>query len=152
MLKPILVVEDNPGDRELMLIALQRSLPENEVIAVRDGAEALDYLYRLNAFVKRDEGNPVFVLLDLSLPKVSGLEVLKAMRADEQLKNIPVAMLTSSQKDVHLAEAYDLGVNCYLVKPVALNKFVNAVAKLGMFWATLNQQPPISTGHLPADT
>ncbi|MFK7699516.1 response regulator [Pseudomonas caspiana] len=149
MLKPILLVEDNPNDRELTLIALQRSNLANEVVIASDGAEALDYLFRRNAFADRDQGNPAFILLDLRLPKVNGLDVLKAIKADIQLQTVPVAMLTSSDKDTDLDDAYKLGVNSYLVKPVVLSSFVAAVTKLGMFWAVLNEQPPGTLSFAP---
>lgn len=149
MLKPILLVEDNPNDRELTLIALQRSNLANEVVIASDGAEALDYLFRRNAFADRDQGNPAFILLDLRLPKVNGLDVLKAIKADIQLQTVPVAMLTSSDKDADLDDAYKLGVNSYLVKPVVLGSFVAAVTKLGMFWAVLNEQPPETLSFAP---
>lgn len=149
MLKPILLVEDNPNDRELTLIALQRSNLANEVVIAKDGAEALDYLFRRNAFADRDQGNPAFILLDLRLPKVNGLDVLKAIKADAQLQTVPVAMLTSSDKDLDLKDAYKLGVNSYLVKPVVLSSFVAAVTKLGMFWAVLNEQPPGALSFAP---
>jgi len=113
MLKPILLVEDDLRDLELTLIALERTNLANEVIVVRDGSEALDYLFRRNAFANRPEGNPAIVLLDLKLPKVDGLDVLQAVRADPFLQSIPIAMLTSSQMDSDLARAYELGVNAF---------------------------------------
>ncbi|WHS60533.1 response regulator [Pseudomonas sp. G2-4] len=142
MLKPILLVEDDPKDLELTLFALERTQLANEVIVVRDGSEALDYLFCRNAFAHRARGNPAIVLLDLKLPKVDGLGVLETIRADEVLQSIPVAMLTSSQLDTDLTRAYELGVNSYVVKPFQLIEFVEAVAKLGMFWAVLNEPPP----------
>lgn len=142
MLKPILLVEDDLRDLELTLIALERTNLANEVIVVRDGSEALDYLFRRNAFANRPEGNPAIVLLDLKLPKVDGLDVLQAVRADPFLQSIPIAMLTSSQMDSDLARAYELGVNAFVKKPIALKDFMQAVTDLGMFWGVLNEPPP----------
>lgn len=149
MLRPILLVEDNPNDRELTLIALQRSNLANDVVIAKDGAEALDYLFRRNNFANRAQGNPAFILLDLRLPKMNGLDVLKTIRADEQLQTVPVAMLTSSDKDIDLADAYELGVNSYLVKPVVLSSFVAAVTQLGLFWGVLNEPPPDTLSFSP---
>lgn len=142
MLKPILLVEDDPQDLELTLLALERTHLANEVVVVRDGVDALDYLFRRNAFAARPEGNPAIILLDLKLPKVDGLGVLEAVRADEQLRSIPVAMLTSSKMETDLTRAYELGVNSYVVKPFEFKEFVEAVSELGMFWAVLNEPPP----------
>lgn len=149
MLKPILLVEDNPNDRELTLIALQSSNLANDVVVAKDGAEALDYLFRRNSFAERAQGNPAFILLDLRLPKVNGLDVLETIKADKQLQTVPVAVLTSSAKDTDLADAYQLGVNSYLLKPVALGSFVAAVTKLGLFWGVLNEPPPESLPFSP---
>lgn len=142
MLKPILLVEDNPHDLELTLIALEKSQLANDVIITRDGADALDYLQRRGSHADRDEGNPAVVLLDLKLPKVDGLEVLKAIRSDASLKATPVVMLTSSNEESDLVRAYDLGVNAYVVKPVIFQDFVRAISDLGVFWAVLNEPPP----------
>ena len=142
MLKPILLVEDDARDLELTLVALERSQLANEVIIVRDGAEALDYLNREGVHADRAEGNPAVVLLDLKLPKVNGLEVLKTVRATEHLKSIPVVMLTSSQTESDVVHSYELGVNAYVVKPVEFKQFVAAIADLGVFWAVLNEPPP----------
>ncbi|UFH51479.1 response regulator [Pseudomonas sp. KNUC1026] len=142
MLKPILLVEDNPRDLELTLVALERSQLANEVIVMRDGAEALDYLYRRGEHATRDEGNPAVMLLDLKLPKVDGLEVLKAVRSAEELRSIPIVMLTSSKEEPDLQRAYELGVNAYVVKPVEFKEFVSAISDLGIFWAVLNEPPP----------
>ena len=109
---------------------------------VRDGAEALDYLLREGAHAGRAEGNPAVILLDLKLPKVNGLEVLKAVRATESLKSVPVVMLTSSQTESDVVQSYELGVNAYVVKPVDFKQFVAAIADLGVFWAVLNEPPP----------
>jgi len=142
MLKPILLVEDNPNDLELTLVALERSQLANEVIVLRDGAEALDYLFRRNAYADRDAGNPAVLLLDLKLPKIDGLEVLKAIRESDDLRSIPVVMLTSSREEPDLQRAYALGVNAYVVKPVEFKEFVSAISDLGIFWAVLNEPPP----------
>jgi len=142
MLKPILLVEDNPRDLELTLLALERSQLANEVVVVRDGADALDYLLRRNAFAGRDGGNPAVMLLDLKLPKIDGLEVLKVVRETAELRSIPIVMLTSSREGPDLSRAYELGVNAYVVKPVEFKEFVTAISDLGMFWAVLNEPPP----------
>lgn len=142
MLKPILLVEDNPNDLELTLVALERSQLANEVIVLRDGAEALDYLLRRNHHQDRVVGNPAVMLLDLKLPKVDGLEVLKVIRETEELRSIPVVMLTSSREEPDLNRAYSLGVNAYVVKPVEFKEFVSAISDLGVFWAVLNEPPP----------
>ncbi|MBA1247863.1 MULTISPECIES: response regulator [Pseudomonas] len=142
MLKPILLIEDNPHDLELTLVALERSQLANEVIVLRDGAEALDYLMRRGAHAERLEGNPAVMLLDLKLPKVDGLEVLKEVRDTPSLRSIPVVMLTSSREEPDLERAYQLGVNAYVVKPVEFRDFVAAISDLGIFWAVLNEPPP----------
>lgn len=145
MPKQILLVEDGLREIELILIALERSLLWREVIILRDGSEALDYLHKRNDFVGRTDGNPSLILLDLKLPKVDGFGVLEAVRADKQLQNIPVAVLTSSNMERDIARAYDLGVNSYVVKPCGLNEFISAVCELSQFWAVLNEPPPGST-------
>lgn len=142
MLKPILLVEDNPNDLELTLIALEKSQLANEVIVVRDGAEALDYLMCRGEYARRQAGNPAVVLLDLKLPKVDGLEVLREIRTTNGLKSTPVVMLTSSKEEQDLLRSYELGVNAYVVKPVDFTEFVRAIADLGIFWAVLNEPPP----------
>ena len=142
MLKPIVLVEDNPHDLELTLVALERSQLANEVIVLRDGAEALDYLLRQGAYGNRVAGNPAVMLLDLKLPKVDGLEVLKIVRESAELRSIPVVMLTSSREEPDLQRAYELGVNAYVVKPVEFKEFVAAISDLGVFWAVLNEPPP----------
>jgi CheY-like chemotaxis protein len=142
MLKPILLVEDNPKDLELTLIALERSQLANDVIVTRDGVEALDYLFGRNGYAGRPAGNPAVVLLDLKLPKVDGLEVLRTIRADPTLKPVPVVMLTSSNEESDLLKSYQLGVNAYVVKPVEFKDFVAAISDLGIFWAVLNEPPP----------
>ncbi len=142
MLKPILLVEDNPKDLELTLLALERSQLANEVIVVRDGADALDCLFRRGEFASWLDGNPAVILLDLKLPKVDGLEVLKKIRETASLRSIPVVMLTSSHEEADLLRAYELGVNAYVVKPVNFPDFVTAISELGIFWAVLNEPPP----------
>ncbi|MEP0751699.1 response regulator [Trichocoleus sp. Lan] len=145
-LKRILLVEDSPNDVELTLAALEENHLANEVVVVRDGEEALDYLYRRGIFKLRIEGNPVVVLLDLKLPKVDGLEVLAQLKSDPTMKVIPIVMLTSSREEQDLIRSYDLGVNAYVVKPVDFHEFVNAIQEIGLFWAIVNQPPP---GSLP---
>ena len=142
MLKPILLVEDNPNDLELTLIALSKSQLANQVIVVRDGAVALDYLHRRGEYASRPAGNPAVVLLDLKLPKVDGLEVLRNVRTTDGLKSLPVVMLTSSKEEQDLVRSYELGVNAYVVKPVDFTEFVRAIADLGIFWAVLNEPAP----------
>jgi DNA-binding response OmpR family regulator len=142
MLKPILLVEDDKRDLELTLVALERSQLANEVIVVRDGAQALDYLMREGDFKMREEGNPAVVLLDLKLPKVNGLEVLQRVRSTPGLRSMPIVMLTSSQEESDVIRSYELGVNAYVVKPVEFRRFVAAIADLGVFWAVLNEPPP----------
>jgi CheY-like chemotaxis protein len=142
MLKPILLVEDDARDLELTLVALERSQLANEVVVLRDGAQALDYLKREGEHAGRDEGKPAVVLLDLKMPKVNGLEVLKTVRATPELRSIPIVMLTSSHEESDVVASYDLGVNAYVVKPVDFKEFVAAIADLGVFWAVLNEPPP----------
>jgi CheY-like chemotaxis protein len=148
MLKPILLVEDNPNDLELTLVALERSQLANEVVVVRDGVEALDYLFKRKAFADRMDGNPAVLLLDVKLPKINGLEVLARIRETAELRSIPVVMLTSSREEPDLDRAYQLGVNAYVVKPVQFKEFVAAITDLGIFWAVLNEPPPGSTRYI----
>jgi CheY-like chemotaxis protein len=140
----ILLVEDSINDIDLALAALEEHHLANEVVVVRDGAEALDYFYRRGQFAGRDDGQPVVVLLDIKMPKVDGIEVLRQMKADPVLRSIPVVMLTSSKETPDLAACYELGVNAYVVKPVDFQQFVDAVKQVGVFWAVLNQPPPAS--------
>ena len=142
MLKPILLVEDDARDLELTLVALERSELANDVVVVRDGAQALDYLRREGEFADRAAGNPAVVLLDLKLPKVDGLEVLRAVRQTPELRSLPIVMLTSSHEEGDVVRSYELGVNAYVVKPVEFKAFVSAIADLGVFWAVLNEPPP----------
>jgi DNA-binding response OmpR family regulator len=141
-LKKILLVEDNPNDFELTMEALAENNIANAVDLARDGEEALDYLNRHGRFSSRPEGNPGVILLDLKLPKINGLEVLKAIRENEKLKMIPVVILTSSREESDLFEGYRLGINAYVVKPVEFNEFVRAIKTLGLFWAIINEPPP----------
>lgn len=140
--KSILLAEDNTEDVELTLEALSEYNLANEVVVVRDGAEALDYLYCKGPFKMRTPGNPAVILLDIKMPKMDGLEVLRTIKGDGELKKIPVVMLTSSREEPDLAESYKLGVNAYVVKPVNFQDFVKAVKQLGVFWALLNEPPP----------
>ena len=140
--KRILLAEDNAADLELTLEALGQSRLANEVDVVRDGADALDYLFRRGAYASRPEGNPAVVLLDLKMPKVDGLQVLRQVKADERLRTVPIVMLTSSREEQDLVESYRLGVNAYVVKPVDFGRFIEAVKQLGMFWAVVNEPPP----------
>ena len=142
MLKPILLVEDNPRDLELTLVALEKTRLANEVIVARDGAEALEYLRCEGPYADRAKGNPAVVLLDLKLPKVDGIQVLQAIRASPELARTPVVILTSSREEKDVVAGYDLGVNAYVVKPVEFPEFIEAVKELGMFWAVLNEPPP----------
>ena len=141
-LKRILLVEDSKKDVELTLAALDQHHLANEVIVARDGAEALDYLWRRGKFKTRLDEFPAVVLLDLKLPKVDGLEVLQEMKADPHLKQIPVVMLTSSREEQDLIRSYELGVSAYVVKPVDFKQFVTTVKELGLFWAVINEPPP----------
>jgi two-component system response regulator len=140
-LKRILLVEDSARDAELILDALADHQLANEVIHVRDGAEALDYLYRRGEFAARADEHPALLLLDLKLPKVDGLEVLRQIKADATLKMIPVVMMTSSRQEQDLLASYQLGVNAYVVKPMKFQDFVDAVKQVGGFWAVINQLP-----------
>ena len=141
-LKPILIVEDSPNDLELTLTALERSRLANEVIVARDGAEASDYLFRRGEYADRPAGNPAVVLLDLKLPKIDGLELLRMIRADDEIGRTPVVLLTSSREERDVIQGYKLGVNAYVVKPVAFAEFLRAIQDLGVFWAVLNEPPP----------
>jgi len=141
-LKRILLAEDNPQDVELTLTALDEHNLANEVVVVNDGAEALDYLYRRGKFAMRADNDPAVVLLDLKMPKVDGLEVLRTIKKDDKLKSIPLVILTSSREEKDLVESYKLGVNAYVVKPVNFQQFIEAVKELGAFWAVINEPPP----------
>jgi len=145
----ILIVEDDPNDVELTLTALSEYNLANEVVITRDGQQALDYLYCRGEFAGRPDDNPAVMLLDLKLPKVDGLEVLKRVKSDERLKMLPVVVLTSSHEEKDMMRSYSLGVNAYVVKPVDFHQFVNAVKELGAFWAIVNQPPPGSVKKAP---
>jgi len=138
----ILLVEDSARDAELALEALGEHHLANEVVHVRDGAEALDYLYRRGPFAGRSNGQPAVVLLDLKMPKVDGMEVLRQIKGDPALKMIPVVVMTSSREEQDLVESYQLGANAYMVKPVQFHEFVEAVKQLGGYWAIVNEPPP----------
>src|SRR6185312_11225321 len=139
--KPILLVEDNLNDIELTTRVLKSNRVTNEVIVARNGGDALDYLYCRSGFKNRVSGNPAVILLDLKMPKVDGLEVLKQIKNDDLLKIIPVVVFTSSREETDLIKSYHLGVNAYVVKPVGFEQFTDAIKQLGMFWATLNESP-----------
>lgn len=141
-LRPILLVEDNAKDLELTLAALAKCQLANSIVVVRDGAEALDYLYERGGHAGRTPGDPAVVLLDLKLPKVDGLEVLAQVKSDPDRRQIPVVMLTSSREERDLIQSYERGVNAFVVKPVDFNAFFEAIQDLGMFWAVLNEPPP----------
>jgi CheY-like chemotaxis protein len=141
-LKRILLVEDDPYDVELTLTGLSEFNLANEVVVARDGEEALDFLHRRGKFAGRTDGNPSVVLLDLKLPKVGGLEVLRQLKTDETLRMVPVVILTSSHEDRDMVEGYKLGTNAYVVKPVDFHRFVDAIKHIGAFWAIINEPPP----------
>jgi CheY-like chemotaxis protein len=145
-LKRILLAEDNPRDVELTLAALGEDHLANDVDVVRNGEEALDYLYRRGAFSARAEGNPAVVLLDLKMPKVDGIEVLRQIKSDEQMKVIPIVVLTSSREEQDLAKSYKLGANAYVVKPIDFQQLIASIKQLGLFWAVLNE-PPATCGQ-----
>ena len=138
----ILMVEDDPKDVELTLTALEEYNLANEVIVTRDGEQALDYLYCRGEYQTRSRDNPAVMLLDLKLPKVDGLEVLKQIKSQGELRMIPVVVLTSSKEEKDMVASYKLGVNAYVVKPVDFHEFVNAIKELGVFWAVINEPPP----------
>ncbi|MBH8551479.1 response regulator [Nostocaceae cyanobacterium CENA357] len=140
-LKRILLIEDSANDVELVLTALSENHLANEVVVLRDGEEALDYLYRRRMFRLRMEGHPVVVLLDLKLPKIDGLEVLAQLKSDPKMRSIPIVVLTSSREEPDLVRCYELGVNAYVVKPVDYHDFVDAIKGVGLFWAVINQPP-----------
>jgi CheY-like chemotaxis protein len=150
-LKPILLVEDNPNDIELTLAALEAGQLANEIVICRDGADALDFLYRRGAYEGRQAQDPAVVLLDLKLPKLDGLEVLAKVKGDAATRGIPVVMLTSSREETDVVRSYDLGVNAFVVKPVGFDEFFAAIKELGVFWALLNEPPPHRSGW-PSNT
>jgi CheY-like chemotaxis protein len=141
-LKRILLVEDDPKDVELTLCALSEQNLANEIAVAQDGVEALDYLYRRGAFAQRPAGHPVVILLDLKMPRMDGVEVLRQLKADEQMRLIPVVVLTSSRESSDLKQCYLLGANAYVNKPVRFVEFVEAVKQIGVFWGLINHPPP----------
>ena len=140
--KYILLAEDNPNDVELTLTALQEHHLPNPVEVVPDGAEALDFLYKRGKYAGRTQGDPAVILMDLKMPKVDGLEVLRTIKKDPVLRLIPVVMLTSSREEADLTRSYEFGVNAYVVKPVDFNEFMKTVRELGVFWALVNEPSP----------
>lgn len=141
-LKKILLIDDSPRDIEMALEALREYKIANEIVTLRDGAEALDYFYHRGAFATRDDGPPAVVLLDLKMPRVDGLEVLRQLKSDPELRTIPVVMMTSSREEQDVVQSYQLGVNAYVVKPLSFHEFLDAVHVIGAFWAVLNEPPP----------
>jgi CheY-like chemotaxis protein len=139
--KRILLVDDSPRDTELAVDALREHHLANEVVVLRDGVEALDYLFRRNRFATRQDADPGVILLDLKMPRVDGLEVLRTIKADPALKLIPVVVMTSSREEQDLVESYRIGGNAYVVKPLEFHAFVDAMKVVGMFWAVLNERP-----------
>src|SRR5229473_1422418 len=137
----ILLVEDSPSDVQLTLHALERNNLANRIHVVRDGAEALDFLFNTGPYAERTPRNPRVVLLDLKLPLIDGLEVLRRMKEEPRTRTIPVVVLTSSREERDIVESYQLGVNSYIVKPVDFEQFTEAVRQLGMYWVLLNQAP-----------
>ncbi|HEY9254256.1 MAG TPA: response regulator [Stenotrophomonas sp.] len=140
-IRTILLAEDSFADAEMAIDALREARLANPIVHVEDGVEVLDYLYRRGAYANREEGMPAVLLLDIKMPRLDGLEVLKQIRNDEQLKRLPVVILSSSREENDLARSWDLGVNAYVVKPVDVDQFFNAVQTLGTFWALINQAP-----------
>jgi CheY-like chemotaxis protein len=149
-IKNILLIEDDEADIELTLIALAGHQLANQIFVVRDGEEALDYLYHRGKFEARAPGNPVVVLLDNKMPKISGLQVLKAIKGDEQLKTIPVVALSSSRETPDLLEFYKYGVNACVVKPVEFSEFMAALEHVGVFWAAVNDRPSAAAFTAPS--
>jgi two-component system, response regulator len=140
-LRTILLAEDNPADAEMAMDALREAKLANPVVHVEDGVDALDYLLHRGAFANRGAGDPAVVLLDIKMPRLDGLEVLKQMRSDEKLKRVPVVILSSSREESDLIRSWDLGVNAYVVKPVDVSQFFSAIQTVGRFWAVLNEAP-----------
>ncbi len=134
----ILLVEDNPSDALMTTAALQKSNVVNKIVHLKDGAEALDYIFCEGAYQTRKMNNPVFILLDLKMPKVNGIEVLEKLKADDRTKNIPVTVFTSSQEDPDVKKCYSLGVNSYVVKPLDFDSFNKIVSEIGLYWVLIN--------------
>lgn len=141
-LRDILVVDDNDNDVELMLLSLSELKLANQIVVARDGVEGLDYLYRRGRFAARDGDHPLFMLLDLNMPRLGGIDMLVEMRRDDGLRAMPVVIMTSSREDPDLRRCYDLGINAYVVKPVDFDQFSRTVTNLGIFWALINEPPP----------
>ncbi len=142
MLKRIVIAEDDPMDVEMTVDALCEHHLANEIQVVRDGVETLEYLHRTGTFASRPPGNPILLLLDLKMPKLDGITVLKQIRSDPGLRTVPVVVLTSSRESQDLRTCYELGVNAYVVKPVKFSDFLDAVKEIGVFWALVNEPPP----------
>jgi CheY-like chemotaxis protein len=142
-LKTILLAEDNPQDVELTIEALKEHKLANQLVVVNDGVEVMEYLNYEGKFKERKKGNPVVLLLDIKMPRMDGIEVLEAIRSSEKLKMLPIVMLTASREEPDLKKCYDLGVNAYVVKPVEFRDFLDAVKHIGVFWAMLNEKPPM---------
>lgn len=140
-IRTILLAEDSPADAEMAIDALRDANLLNPIVHVEDGVEAMDYLLRRGAFANREAGNPLVLLLDIKMPRMDGLEVLQLLRADEDLRRIPVVILSSSREEADLARSWDLGVNAFVVKPVDTDQFFEAVKTLGKFWAVFNEAP-----------
>ena len=140
-IRTILLAEDSPHDAEMAIDALREAHLANPIVHVEDGVEAIDYLFRRGKFADRPEGDPAVLLLDIKMPRMDGLEVLKQLRDHETLKRMPVVILSSSREESDLARSWDLGVNAYVVKPVDVDQFFDAVRTLGKFWAVLNETP-----------
>ena len=142
-LRTILLAEDSPADAEMAIDALKEARLANPIVHVEDGVEAMDYLLRRGAFAHREEGLPAVLLLDIKMPRMDGLEVLRQIRNAEELKRLPVVILSSSREESDLARSWDMGVNAYVVKPVDVDQFFGAVQTLGKFWALINQAPEV---------
>ena len=151
-LKRILLVDDSPRDTELVLEALAANHLANEVVSLGDGAEALDYLYRRGPFAGRTNGQPAVVLLDLKMPKVDGMEVLKRIKADARTRTIPVVIMTSSKEERDLVNGYGLGANSYIQKPVDFDQFRDTVKNVGLYWLLINQPPILNGAPQPAES
>lgn len=142
LVKRILLVEDDPNDVELTRTALGEHNLDSEVRDLRDGAQALDYLYRRGEYASEPAGHPAVILLDIKMPKVDGLTVLRQVRSDPQLRMIPIVMFTSSRQEQDLIASYQLGVNAYVVKPLEFQEFMEALREIGLFWGLMNEAPP----------
>lgn len=146
-LRPILLAEDNPNDVELTLTALRSLKLSNEIVVVHDGAAVLDFLRRKNAYAGRSPVHPIVTLLDLKMPRVDGLETLRQIREDPELRLLPIVILTSSREESDLVKGYALGANGYVVKPVDFEQFTSAVSQIGVFWALVNEPPPMTNAR-----